>query len=192
MFYPKPLSTSEVTMNSKITAEPADPEESAEAESSEVAPDPVAEALMRVAQPATSVAQLKAADSLIKEEIESNTLTLPPTIEYIENVPDTFNGTAFEVRLYGEGCTECGHLVPSYEEKQTECHFSAGNQFCPAAFTRIVFVGHRQRLVARLQKAQKSGDSNRLIKHLSALESETLEIKQYVLREVGLLPAEVG
>lgn len=164
-------------MNAPISLDAAD----APVDTKEVS-DIVADAVMRVASPSAANPQE------VTEETQI-TLGLPPTIDVLENVPDTFNGTAFEIRLYGEGCTECGHLVPSCEEKQTTCHFSAGNQFCPAAFTRIVFVGHRQHLLAKLRKAQQAKDVNRILKQLASLENEPLETRQYVLREAGLLSA---
>ena len=142
----------------------------------------VASSLVRVGE-----APSQPAGTVVSEEYVDN-IGLPPTLDFLENVPDTFNGTAFQIKLYGEGCTECGHLVSTAEEKQTDCHFSKGNSFCPAAFTRIVFVGHKMRFLQKLQKAQKSKDTNRILKVLSLLETEDLETKEFVLREAGMLP----
>lgn len=143
--------------------------------------DPIGDALTRVAAPAN------AESSVVEPVDDSSQITIPPTFEYVENVPNTFNGTAFEIRLYGEGCLNCGHLVPSEKHKENACHFSNKNPYCPAAFTRVVFVGERMNHVSRIRKAMASGDSNRLLNRLAELEACDLETKNFVLREVGLL-----
>lgn len=118
---------------------------------------------------------------------EVTNITLPPNFAFVENVPNSFNGNVFEVQLYGEGCTECKHLVPSAAEGQTNCHFSNGNPYCPAAYSRLTFVGERMQFVSRLRRAQTAGDSNRVLRLLAQLEDQPLETKEFVLREVGLL-----
>lgn len=138
--------------------------------------DIISDALTRVGQHAEPA-----------EPEESTGVAIPPTMDVLENVPNTINGTAIEVRLYGEGCLECSHLIPSAEEAQNKCHFSNGNQFCPAGFHRIVFVGTRMRYVQRINKYRASGESNRMLKVLNELEAEDLETKNFVLKEVGLL-----
>jgi hypothetical protein len=143
----------------------------------------IADALTRVAAPQNGNTE----QPVEEVDTEAVTLSLPPTIEFMENVKDTFAGHAFEVKLYGEGCLECGHLVPSCEEKQTKCHFSNGNQFCPAASIRVAFVGQRMRYINRLKKAQAAKDANRVMKVLQDLENESIEDKTYVLEQVGLL-----
>ena len=141
----------------------------------------ISDALTRVAAPPAGQEQSESADT------EAVTLSLPPTIEFVEDVKETFSGHAFEVKMYGEGCLECGHLIPSCEEKQSVCHFSNGNQFCPAASVRVVFVGQRMRFINRLKKAQAAKDANRVMKVLQDLEKESIEDKTYVLEQVGLL-----
>lgn len=142
--------------------------------------DVIAGALGRVASPVVTAAT--------EVEDEPVVMGLPPTLEFREDVPNTFSGNAFEVRLYGEGCLDCKHLVPSAEEAENDCHFSNGNSFCPAAFTRVVFVGHRMRYVSKINKYKASGNTNLLLKVLGDLEKEELDTKDFVLKEVGLLP----
>ncbi len=141
----------------------------------------IVDALTRVAAGATTAPA--------EEESSTTTLGLPPTLDYIENVKDTVNGSAFEIQLYADGCLDCKHLVPSAEESFDDCHFSQGNRYCPAGWHRIVFVGHRMRMVERVRKAQAKKDTNRLLRVLSDLEKESLEDKIYVLTAVGLMPS---
>jgi hypothetical protein len=138
--------------------------------------------------PATELRDLMQVAAPPKEE-EVTQIELPVSLDLRQNVPETQDGTAFEVRLYGEGCLDCAALVSSATEVQTSCHFSTGNVFCPAASLRVVFVGERMRLLSRLKKAKANGDTNRFISLMSSLESQELETKNFILRELGLLPA---
>ena len=170
-----------------VNLEPVEEGTEVETAATSAAPDDAAQAvisdaLTRVAAPPSGQEQEQEDDAT-----EAVTLSLPPTIEFVEDVKDTFSGHAFEVKLYGEGCLDCGHLVPSCEAKQSVCHFSNGNQFCPAASVRVVFVGQRMRFINRLKKAQAAKDANRVMKVLQDLEKESIEDKTFVLEQVGLL-----
>lgn len=112
-----------------------------------------------------------------------------PAVELVGNVPNTFDGRIIELRLYAESCPECPSLTPVYEEEgyvPPDCHFSKGNLYCPAAHLRIRFVGEKLRALARLKKAQESGDVNRLTKAIAGLESLDIESRREVLQETGI------
>lgn len=121
----------------------------------------------------------------------SLSVSLPVTLEFQEGVEGTLDGTAFEFRMFGEGCLDCSVLVPSFVRQKPEplpkCHFKFGNKYCPAAYHRIVFVGERLTLVNNIRKAQASGDANRLLHLLAKLEELSVETKVGVLRDLNFI-----
>jgi hypothetical protein len=128
----------------------------------------------------------------LEEEIVAANVSMPPTLEFLSDVQGTANGSCFSVSVYGEGCFECQSLVPSLQVagevfEEPPCHFRFGNMHCPAAYHRIQVVGVRLAALARVRKAKASGDGNRLLKQLSKLELLSLEDKNFVLRDIGLL-----
>ncbi len=91
------------------------------------------------------------------------------------------------VEAFNKNCLKCSHLIPEASTEFETCHFSQGNTSCPAQSVKIVFVGMRQHYVKRLQEARDTQDSNRVLRILAKLEAESLEVKEYVLRKVGLM-----
>lgn len=125
-----------------------------------------------------------------EEEVVAANVSLPPTLEFLQDVKGTANGSCFTLAVYGEGCLECGSLIPTLQDSEAtsepECHFRFGNIHCPAAYHRIQIVGTRILALDRVRKAQLSGDSNRLLRQLTKLDSLSIEDKNFVLKEIGL------
>ena len=130
--------------------------------------------------------------SKTEEDVVSANVSMPPTLEFLEDVKGTANGSCFTISIYGEGCLECASLLPSLQQQgevaeEPVCHFRFGNIHCPAAYHRIQIVGVRLSALARVKKAQASGDGNRMLRQLSKLEELSLDDKNFVLKEIGLL-----
>lgn len=122
------------------------------------------------------------------QQLESQVVSLPPTLEFMDGTPESPKGQMFEIRFYGDGCFDCSALVPSYKkEKSPSCHFSHGNVYCPAAYHRVVFIGEKMRLVGKLKRAQASGDPNRLLGVMRLLDEVDADLKRDILSEVGML-----
>ena len=138
-----------------------------------------------------SMLQIAAPSAKVVEE-ETISTSLPSTMEFVESMPDTATGSAFVLSVYDAACFECGSLVPSAAEpgdkgSEPKCHFRFGNPFCPAANHRIQIVGQRVRVLYSIRKAQKKRDGNLLLKRMAELEELSLEDKNYVMQELGLL-----
>lgn len=150
----------------------------------------VLKAMMPVASQPISApeapAQAKSPHAVLVSEERLN-VDLPLTMDFQPNVPGTNDGRCFEIRLYGEGCMDCKALVASAEETRTDCHFSAGNIYCPAGSMRVVFFGERMRLLQRIRKARSKGDTNRFLGLIGSLEDQDLDTKNFVLKELGMM-----
>lgn len=117
---------------------------------------------------------------------DSKPVDLPPCLDY-EDSNQNPSGVKLVIEAYAPGCLECTHLVPTAQNEYTDCHFSAGNAFCPAQSVKIIFTGRRNVFLNKLKTARTSGDSNRVLKILASLEKEPLELKDYVLTKAGII-----
>lgn len=61
--------------------------------------------------------------------------------------------------IYSALCKKCGHLDPDEPKKYSNCHFSKGNKFCPAAEVQIVVVGKAQKYAQQVRAARAKRDA---------------------------------
>jgi hypothetical protein len=122
--------------------------------------------------------------------------SLPPHIIQGE-LPDSTEGEGpakVTLEVWGSGCLACRALVendPDLEpmEELPKCHFSRGQQGCPAKNVQISIVGPRRRMVQQMKDAREEKDALRFTRLASKLAAEPLEFQEAVLRELGLLSA---
>lgn len=117
---------------------------------------------------------------------DEGAITLPPCVDTEDSTQNT-SGVKVVIEAYATGCLNCTHLVPTADIEYTDCHFTAGNTFCPAQSVKIVFTGRRNVFVTKLKTARASGDSNRVLKILALLEKETIDFKDFVLSKAGII-----
>lgn len=120
------------------------------------------------------------------EAVGGTSFELPPCVD-TEETTDNPASIKLVIEAHAAGCLDCTHLVPSGSTEYSKCHFSAGNVNCPAQSVKIVFVGRRNLFTAKLAAARAAQDSNKVLRILAGLENEDLELKDYVLRQVGLV-----
>lgn len=138
--------------------------------------------LLSVAKPQKPTVQLNALQTFHAET--------RPVFRIQSPCDGTVKGDAAVIQLYGEGCLECGALVPEYtnpEQEMPRCHFNVGNVYCPAGHIRIEFVGERRRAVSRIMKAKETGDTGRLLKALASLDAFAEAERKEILLEVGII-----
>lgn len=165
-----------VTSTSKVSVKPAAKTVEAKKETAEETPDPAS--FLEVASPSKPIPWFP----------ETYTLA------HNEKVRDSVQGKVIEIRLYAEACTECPSLVlptPAEESELAKCHFSMGNIYCPAGYTRIRFVGEKMRLLHKMRKAKEKGDVNRLLTLVAETEALPIDDRREVLQEIGLLGTEI-
>lgn len=118
--------------------------------------------------------------------------SLPPHL-VLGELPDEGEGPAkVTLEVWGSGCLACRALVendPDLEpmEELPKCHFSRGQQGCPAKHVQISIVGPRRRMVQQMKDAREENDALRFTRLASKLATEPLEFQEAVLRELGLL-----
>lgn len=66
------------------------------------------------------------------------------------------------VEIYSQKCLGCGHLVSFAEKKYKSCHFTAGNEYCPASSLQIVVRIPIEKIVRMFLTAERMNDSSRL------------------------------
>lgn len=101
------------------------------------------------------------------------------------------NGTVFEVQLYGDGCLDCKHLVEGADVDYKKCHFIQGNEHCPAAYFKIVYIGDRviwDKKVKRAKDLPQGADrTNRLLALLDeARDIESDDLRQHIMGLIGI------
>lgn len=98
------------------------------------------------------------------------------------------NGGNWTVNLYADGCLNCSSLVQDAADDYTnaKCHFSQGNQYCPAFQMRIAFVGRKVLAIKRIKEAQHKGDSQALLRQLTKLAELSETDRRAILEECGL------
>lgn len=66
------------------------------------------------------------------------------------------------VEIYNQKCLGCGHLVTFAEKKYKSCHFTAGNEHCPASSLQVVVRIPVEKIVRTFLTAERMNDSSRL------------------------------
>ncbi len=71
--------------------------------------------------------------------------------------------------LYSRNCKRCSHLDPEESRAFEKCHFSNGNQECPALEVQLVVVGEAKRFASAWKKARNEGNLVRQAEILDAV-----------------------
>lgn len=105
----------------------------------------------------------------------------------IDVQPDD-QGGQWTINLYADGCLDCSSLMQGGIEDYSNapCHFSQGNQHCPAASIKMVFVGPRVVAIKRIRAAQAKNDTQAVLRQLMKLSELSEEDRAYVMRAVGI------
>lgn len=69
-------------------------------------------------------------------------------------------------------CLSCGHLVAFADKKYKLCHFTAGNEDCPAQAVKIAVQLDTRRIVRNFLNAEEEGDTVKLSRLYAALASK--------------------
>jgi hypothetical protein len=97
-----------------------------------------------------------------------------PTTKFVEQA---LKGIEF-IAVYSKDCFECGHLRSDSTKFFKACHFSQGNDFCPAAGVRLVTVGEAYRLAKQVHAARDVRDAQeeaKLLRKAAALDEHARE-----------------
>ncbi len=84
--------------------------------------------------------------------------------------------------LYSRNCLRCSYLVEGME-KRFKCHYTKGNEFCPAREVRITITGKIQQFLERLSKARavKDAKAEALVWEEVSRESRAFQVRMYDL-----------
>lgn len=66
------------------------------------------------------------------------------------------------LEIYKAKCLGCGHLAPHLEQKFNKCHFTKGNDQCPASSVQILIGIPLDNIVRAFLVAEQTGDNARL------------------------------
>lgn len=64
--------------------------------------------------------------------------------------------------VYEPKCLECSHLVAFAEHKHNGCHFTAGNEDCPAQSVTISVKLPMTKIIRNFLRAEENGDTEKL------------------------------
>ena len=73
---------------------------------------------------------------------------------YAEESSIHLGGVVGVINFFGTGCLDCKHLVEGAEMDYRNCHFSKGNQNCPARSLRVQFIGERVKWESKVNKVK--------------------------------------
>lgn len=76
------------------------------------------------------------------------------------------------LQLYSRNCKSCKHLDPTEKKAYTVCHFSKGNEDCPASEIRFTIVGKANRLARQILSARDARDAQAEAAILAAVSKE--------------------
>lgn len=83
--------------------------------------------------------------------------------------------------VYNEDCLKCTHLVGTMGTKAfKKCHHTQGNDYCPAATTKIVIGVPTDKIVAIILEAEAANDMSRLAGVYSRLASKDPAVQSLV------------
>lgn len=124
---------------------------------------------------------------LFEEEIvETHSVMVPETLDMPASPQQKWS-----VNLYSAYCLDCDSLVQNADQVGTskKCHFTTGNNACPAATISVVYVGLKSRLLARVRKAQESKDPSKINLALQKVHEADEATQSWVYTQLGLIAA---
>jgi hypothetical protein len=84
------------------------------------------------------------------------------------------------IDVFKQKCTDCTHLVPWGTKTHKRCHFSNGNELCPAQSIRIRRFIPVDQIVSRFMAAEAQGDSDRLVTLYSKLKEKAPDVQEEI------------
>jgi hypothetical protein len=84
------------------------------------------------------------------------------------------------IDVYKKKCTDCTHLVPWGEKTHKRCHFSNGNELCPAQSVRIRRYIPVDQIVTRFMAAETQGDTDRLVALYEMLQEKAPDVQEEI------------
>jgi hypothetical protein len=84
------------------------------------------------------------------------------------------------IDVFKKKCTDCTHLVPWGTKTHKRCHFSNGNELCPAQSVRIRRYIPVDQIVTRFLAAESQGDTKRLIALYANLEAKATDVQEEI------------
>lgn len=95
--------------------------------------------------------------------------------------------TREHLALFSQDCKRCKALDPAEKMTYTACHFSKGNEYCPASEIQIVVVGAAYRLAKQLKGARDQRDAQAEARIMAkvAKETEAFQERFYQAIETG-------
>lgn len=142
-------------------------------------------------QPANAASEPEESVTLTVDPSNQDSRFLPSNIQF-EEADTNPEGVGVVVKIFGTGCLECACLVedPSLGSPDTlpACHFSKGQDLCPARAVRIKPVGEQVLFVRKWNKAKESKDSNRLLRLAADLNKlKDIKMRDEIMQEIGIL-----
>lgn len=124
----------------------------------------------------------KISQEIQKLQEESGVSTEEPTASSAEkSEPVSAVGNLY---VHSKKCLNCIHLAPTIGKKvYSDCHFSKGNENCPAAEVKIVVMLPYEVIANRMLKAHLAGDAATLASLSARLNRQDPEEIQKVLKK---------
>ena len=127
---------------------------------------PVTETLVDAQQPAGAPQEpddetFDAADFTAEVETETSGSSLDDPASFLEEDDEETQDEAL-VEVHDSKCLNCSHLVSFATKKYKNCHFSKGNEHCPAQSVKITIRIPVEKIVRRFIVAMKTNDNERL------------------------------
>lgn len=82
--------------------------------------------------------------------------------------------TKEHLALFSTNCKHC-HYLDSSETKKYKCHYTKGNEFCPASEIQIVIVGKAHKYAKQVLAARHSRDPQAEVRILSLVQKQSKE-----------------
>lgn len=84
------------------------------------------------------------------------------------------------IDVFKQKCTDCTHLVPWGTKTHKRCHFSNGNDLCPAQSIRIRRYIPVDQIVSRFMAAESQGDTDRLLTLYAKLKEKAPDVQEEI------------
>jgi hypothetical protein len=125
----------------------------------------------------------------VTEVSETASVELPINLD-MEETDRNPEKVLFVLKAFSSGCMECSHLQvdPTLEDSgPMKCHFTNGNEHCPARACRIEFVGEKVVFISKFKHAREANDSNRILRLMADLTKKNPKVRDEIMKELGLL-----
>lgn len=138
-------------------------------------------------------ARAKAATAQVAEEAVTQAVREPAAMNPEPQADEGDESPTDTILIYSTRCLRCSHLCPDMPRQFDECHYSNGNEDCPAATMRVLVGINFEKASTAMARALANNDAARVSRIAAKLEDkhDFVRSRVFTMAKEKLLSGEI-